>query len=79
MEMNRVHFIRLFARKNLLKWINKLYNEKIAQDAQYVRLVKTRKDFADFTYDYYLRATVHVMQLRWIWLIYSRQSRRMLN
>ena len=63
MLQNRHHFVRLFLRKNLCKWILNLYAEKSVQDyllertqrgsgAKSSPISAPRKDLAEFLYDF---------------------------
>jgi hypothetical protein len=54
MALNRSHFIRIFSRKNLLKWIALLYVEKSFIDHSYIRNGQYKKEFSYFIYDFYL-------------------------
>ena len=54
--LNREHYVRLFARRNLLKWIHKLYVEKYLYDAHCLSSpdININYDLCKFIYDYYV-------------------------
>lgn len=52
--LQRAHFPRTMARKQLLKWINRLYEEKKLADAAADKLVRPHKLFSDWIYSFYL-------------------------